>query len=85
VLRGAPMRVLGEVKSGGAPCAPVRVDVLLVSPQDPQGAAVGSLSTDDGGRFDGPVVVPSDFHLGNYELLVRTPGDGQCSPGESSR
>jgi 5-hydroxyisourate hydrolase-like protein (transthyretin family) len=77
------MRVLGEVKSGGAPCAHVRVDVLLVSAQNPQGAAVGSLSTDDGGHFDGPVVVPSDFHLGNYDLVVRTPGDAQCAPGES--
>ena len=85
VLRGAPMRVLGTVKSGGSPCAHVRVDVLLVSTQNPQGAAVGSLSTDDAGQFDGPVVVPSDFHLGNYELLVLTPGDAQCAPGESAR
>ena len=85
VLRGAPMRVLGEVKSGGAPCAHVRVDVLLISAQSPQGAAVGSLSTDDSGNFDGPVVVPSDFHLGNYDLLVSTPGDAQCAPGESQR
>lgn len=85
VLRGAPMRVLGEVKSAGAPCSRVRVDILLVSPDVPQGAAVGSLSTDDGGRFDGPVVVPSDFRLGNYELIVQTPGDPQCAPGETRR
>ncbi|MEZ4301442.1 MAG: transglutaminase domain-containing protein [Polyangiaceae bacterium] len=85
VLRGAPMRVMGEVKNGGTPCAHVRVDVLLLSPDAPQGAAVGSLSTDDGGRFDGPVVVPSDFRLGSYELLVQTPGDSQCAPGESQR
>jgi hypothetical protein len=85
VLRGAPMRVRGEVKSGGAACAHVRVDVLLVSAETPQGAAVGSLSTDDAGNFDGPVVVPSDFHLGTYDLLVQTPGDAQCSPGETRR
>ncbi len=85
VLRGAPMRVHGEVKSAGAPCPHVRVDVLLVSPEAPQGAAVGSLSTGDAGDYDGPVVVPSDFHLGNYELLVQTPGDARCAPGESKR
>lgn len=85
VLRGAPMRVHGEVKSGSAPCSHVRVDVLLVSPEAPQGAAVGSLSTDDTGSFDGPVVVPSDFRLGSYELVVQTPGDSTCSAGESKR
>ena len=85
VLRGAPMRVHGEIKSAGSPCPHVRVDVLLVSPEAPQGAAVGSLSTDDRGTYDGPVVVPSDFHLGSYELLVQTPGDAVCAPGESKR
>ncbi|MBK8258966.1 MAG: transglutaminase family protein [Polyangiaceae bacterium] len=85
VLRGAPMRVLGEIKTGGSGCAHVRVDVLLVSADAPQGAAVGSLSTDETGHFDGPVVVPSDFRLGTYELLVQTPGDAQCAPGESKR
>lgn len=83
VLRGAPMRVLGDVRNGGAACAHVRVDILLVSPDAPQGAAVGSLSTDDEGHFDGPVVVPSDFRLGGYELLVQTPGDTLCTAGES--
>lgn len=85
VLRGAPMRVLGDVKNSGAPCAHVRVDILLVSPDSPQGAAVGSLSTDDEGHFDGPVVVPSDFRLGSYELIIQTPGDAQCAPGETKR
>lgn len=85
VLRGAPMRVLGDVKNSGVGCANVRVDILLVSESSPQGAAVGSLSTDDGGHFDGPVVVPSDFHLGSYELVVQTPGDTQCAPGETRR
>ncbi len=85
VLRGAPMCVHGTVKSGGAPCPNVRVDVLLLSPQSPQGAAVGSLSTDENGSFDGPVVVPSDFHLGSYDMLVQTPGDTRCGSGESRR
>lgn len=85
VLRGAPMRVSGDVKNSGAPCAHVRVDILLVSPELTQAAAVGSLSTDDNGHFDGPVVVPSDFRLGNYELVIQTPGDAQCAPGETKR
>jgi hypothetical protein len=85
VLRGAPMRVQGDVKNSGAPCAHVRVDILLVSPDTPQGAAVGSLSTDDNGHFDGPIVVPNDFRLGSYDLMIQTPGDAQCAPGETKR
>jgi 5-hydroxyisourate hydrolase-like protein (transthyretin family) len=48
-----------------------------------QGAAVGSLSTDDDGRFDGAVVIPRDFGLGEYRLRLETPGDARCRAGRS--
>jgi hypothetical protein len=80
VRRGLPLRLVGSVKAGGSSCANVRVDITLKSDLLPQGAAVGSLSTNDQGRFDGSVVVPSDFGVGEYEIVVSTPGDARCGP-----
>ncbi len=58
VRRGFPFHVQGSVATSGAPCSHLRVDVLLTSPQLQQGIVIGSLSTDDRGRFDGAVVIP---------------------------
>jgi hypothetical protein len=62
----------------------VRVDVILASDAMPQGVAVGSLSTDDRGRYDGAVIVPRDFAVGDYDLVVATPGDTRCNAGRTS-
>jgi hypothetical protein len=83
IRRGLPMHLKGEIASGGAPCAHVRVDVVLVGPDAPQGTVIGSLSTDAAGVYDGAVVVPRDFGLGEYELVVITPGDARCAPSRS--
>jgi hypothetical protein len=83
VKRGFPFHLQGDVKSGNAPCAHVRVDVVLYSASMPQGAAVGSLSTDERGHYDGAVVIPRDFSLGEYRLMVETPGDARCRAGRS--
>jgi hypothetical protein len=83
VRRGFPFHLRGDVKNDGAPCPHLRVDVVLVSDALPQGAAVGSLSTDEKGHYDGAVVIPRDFALGDYRLMVETPGDAQCPAGRS--
>jgi len=83
VRRGLPLHLKGEVTSLGSPCAHVRVDIVLVSSESPQGTVIGSLSTDDRGAYDGAVVVPRDLGLGDYELVVATPGDSRCSAGRS--
>jgi hypothetical protein len=57
--------------------------VLLSGPSLVQSVMVGSLSTDEQGRYDGAVVIPRDFSLGDYELVVATPGDNRCAPGIS--
>jgi hypothetical protein len=81
--RGMPFHVQGQILDAGAPCAHVRVDLLLVGQGSPQGAALGSLSTDDRGVYDGAIVIPRDFSLGDYELVVVTPGDARCAPGRT--
>jgi len=83
VRRGFPFHLRGEVKSAGAICPHIRVDVVLISDAMPQGAAVGSLSTDEQGHYDGAVVIPRDFSLGDYRLRIETPGDAHCPAGRS--
>jgi len=83
ILRGLPLRVQGQVSSDAGPCAHVRVDVILKNDTLPQGAVIGSVSTDERGRYDGAVVVPRDFSVGDYDLVIATPGDARCSAGRT--
>lgn len=83
--RGFPFHLGGDIQSDSAPCPHVRVDVFLAgeNPSSPVTALVGSLSTDEKGHFEGAVVIPRDFTLGEYRLVVKTPGDARCPPGVS--
>jgi hypothetical protein len=83
VRRGLPFHVKGEITDSGTPCAHVRVDVVVVRATEPEGRLIGSLSTDDKGHYDGAVVVPRDLELGEYDLVVATPGDARCGAGRS--
>lgn len=83
IRRGLPLHLRGQIGSGGSPCAHVRVDVMLVGEVSSEGVVIGSLSTDDKGAYDGAVVVPRDFGVGEYELVVTTPGDAHCAPARS--
>jgi hypothetical protein len=87
------MHVQGRIASSGSACAHLRIDFSLevaaspVKPgtTDPErkpraGLALGSLSTDDRGVYDGAVVIPRDFAIGEYDLVVLTPGDAHCAP-----
>lgn len=82
VRRGAPVRLRGRITSAAGSCAHVRVDVRVRGGAYPDGASLGSLSTDERGEFDGEVVVPRDFQLGDYRLYLSTPGDGTCGPSK---
>lgn len=83
VTRGSPLRLQGSVGSGAGPCAHVRVDVMLLDARASREVPIGSLSTDDAGRYEGAVVIPLEIPVGDYELVVSTPGDGSCGPGRS--
>jgi hypothetical protein len=93
VHRGLPLHLQGQVASAGAPCAHLRVDVILVgrgghegrppASAVTEGTAIGSLSTDEHGRYDGAVVIPRDFALGDYDLVVQTQGDTRCGAGRT--
>jgi Transglutaminase-like superfamily len=96
VHRGLPLHLVGQVQVAGSPCAHLRVDVILVghlersggraekpAPAPPSGTTIGSLSTDERGRYDGAVVVPRDLALGDYDLVVQTTGDARCGAGRT--
>lgn len=83
VRRGFPLHVAGSVQSTEGPCLRVRVDVVLTNREVPDGRVLGSLSTNEDGEFDGAVVVPRDLGVGDYDLVVVSPGDTRCGWGRS--
>jgi len=77
VRRGHPLRVAGTVLSAGASCGGVRVDVGLKSASG-EIYVLQSLSTDDQGSFNDAVMVPFHLGVGEYEVIVSTPGNERC-------
>ncbi len=83
VQRGDPLKVSGRIESDGSGCRGVRVDFALRSDSGTS-IPIQSLSTGDDGRYAGAIVVPLNLDVGNYELMVSTPGDSEhCGRGHS--
>jgi transglutaminase-like putative cysteine protease len=85
LFRGRSVHLRGKVTADGAPCANLRVDVLLRGGTLGRERRLGSLSTDERGAYDGGVVLslrPS-LAVGDYELTVATPGNKRCGPGRA--
>lgn len=81
VRRGQGVPVHGTVEGALGPCARVRVDVALAPSGTERHLVVGSLATDESGRFDGVVPVPPDLGVGDYDVSAITPGGVGCGPG----
>jgi transglutaminase-like putative cysteine protease len=86
VHRGLPLRLHGEVRAEGEPCAQVAVEVWLrdAGARSPRMLSLGTLATGDDGRFSGGIVVPRSTPLGDYEVMARTPGGARCGAGGSN-
>jgi hypothetical protein len=82
IRRGAALALSGRVDADGEACQYARVDVALRS-NDGKLTAIGAVPADDNGRFDGAVTVPLELDVGDYEVVVSTPGDSRCGPGVS--
>lgn len=82
VRRGDPLRVSGRVTADGEGCGAVRVDFSLENASGRR-LRIQSLATDGEGRFSGAIVVPLGVDVGDYEIVVSTPGRGRCGPGSS--
>lgn len=78
VRRGLPLRLVGEARREGQPCRQARIVVSLQPAGGGAPTAVGSLSTDDRGAYDGWVVVPHSFALGDYDLRADVAPGTDC-------
>jgi hypothetical protein len=76
-LRGARLHVRGSVSADGDACPFSRVDLTLRA-RDGRAFSLGSVPTDDGGRFAADLTVPLQVEVGDYTLSGRTPGAGVC-------
>lgn len=75
VLRGRELSVSGSARGGGVGISGLRVEVLLRSPTREE--RIGVTVTNERGRFVGTFGVPQDLAVGDYSLIVSTPGDGE--------
>jgi len=72
VKRGLEIEVTGRATGGsGAPAGGLRVEVMLEGAERPLGVTV----TRDDGNFRGIFGVPPGIDVGEYRLIVRSPGD----------
>jgi hypothetical protein len=76
-LRGARLHVRGSVSAEGDACPFSRVDLTLRA-RDGRAFALGSVPTDENGRFAADLTVPLQVDVGDYTLSGRTPGSGEC-------
>jgi hypothetical protein len=83
IFRGYPLHIQGSVRAADAPCAHLRVDIVVLVGSAKLERTVGSLSTDDEGIYDGAVVLPRELPIGDHELAVVTEGNAQCGPGQA--
>jgi hypothetical protein len=85
-LRGDRLSLAGEVKTEEGPCPRVRVDFELTTTETSSRAApihLGTLFTDPEGRYEHRIVIPHGIPVGDYVVVARTPGGGECGPGQS--
>jgi hypothetical protein len=85
VRRGNRLEISGKVESTLGACAQARVDLFLEKTNGAtvEKTALGTLVTNDEGRYEGHVVVPYKVSPGDYDVRASTPGSVNCGEGES--
>jgi hypothetical protein len=81
VRRGHPLRVFGRLTSEGRGCSFARVDLVLQG-GDGRTLPLGSLATDETGRYEGEVIVPLEVPVGDEVIQAKSPGSGDCGPSQ---
>lgn len=82
VRRGEPLQVSGKIEAGGVVCRGVRVDFALRTSAG-RVIPIQSLAAGQDGSYAGAIVIPPNVDVGDYELIVSTPGNLECGAGES--
>jgi transglutaminase-like putative cysteine protease len=84
VFRGRELEVTGVARGGGSEDVDgLRVEVLLRAPRAGTESLLGVTVTRDGGRFRAVLGVPPDLLVGDYRLIVRSPGNATLAPAEA--
>lgn len=80
VFRGRQLELHGRALSvNGDPVSDLRVEALLVGDDE---RLLGVTLTSEAGSFHGAFGVPPDLPVGDYTLVVRTPGNRSFGPTE---
>ncbi|MBX3274830.1 MAG: transglutaminase domain-containing protein [Sandaracinaceae bacterium] len=79
VFRGRELEVTGRARGDGRGVAGLRIEALLRASRVEREWLLGVTVTDESGRFRAVVGVPPDLAVGEYRLVVRTPGDAVWS------
>ena len=79
-LRGTAIHLQGTVRSDGDACPNVAVAVILRALND-RDVRVGTLVTDEDGKYQGTVTLPTSVPLGDNHVMVRTDGGARCGGG----
>lgn len=80
VLRGGIVPVSGIARSGDLGVAGLRIEVLLSAERGGSERLLGVTVTNEHGAFRTTVGVPPDVAVGDYRLVVRSPGDARVRP-----
>lgn len=83
VFRGRELEVTGVARGAGGGVSGLRIEVVLRSPRGEGERLLGVTVTGDGGRFRGVFGVPPELAVGDYHLLVRTPGNTEYAPAQA--
>jgi hypothetical protein len=83
--RGSRLGISGRIESASGPCGAVRVDLFLepTTGTSRERVPLGTLVTNDGGRYEGYIVVPFVVPPGDYDVRASTPGNLACGEGQS--
>ena len=79
VFRGRELEITGSALGRGRGVSGLRVEVALRTSSGDRERLLGVTVTDDGGRFRAVLGVPPELSVGDYLLVVRTPGDSAWS------
>ncbi|MEZ4335781.1 MAG: transglutaminase domain-containing protein [Sandaracinaceae bacterium] len=80
VFRGRELEITGRARGGSDGVGGLRVEALLRAPRAEREWLLGVTVTDEAGRFRAVVGVPPDLAVGEYRLVVRTPGNDTWGP-----
>lgn len=79
--RGERFSLSGTARQpAGNACALMRIEVDLIERTSKATFGIGTLVTDDKGRYGGELVVPNRVPVGDYQVNVKTPGNQSCAP-----